>query len=45
MFVLYQRFIEQAKQTDIEQYNIKHREYLVRSGKVKKNARGQEMKT
>ena len=35
MFALYQRFIEQVKEEDLQRYNEKHREYLVRSGKIK----------
>jgi hypothetical protein len=35
MFALYQRFIEQVKEEDLQRYNEKHRDYLVRSGKIK----------
>lgn len=35
MFTLYQRFVEQVKQEDLQKYNEKHRDYLVRSGKIK----------
>ena len=35
MFALYQRFIEQVKEEDLQRYNERHRDYLVRSGKIK----------
>lgn len=35
MFALYQRFIEQVKEEDVQKYNEKHRDYLIRVGKIK----------
>jgi hypothetical protein len=32
--VLYHKYIEQVKQVEIEKYNEKHREYLIKSGKL-----------
>lgn len=33
--MLYEKFVQQAKREDIERYNVKHRDYLVRAGKLK----------
>ena len=35
MFALYHRFVEQVKEEDLQKYNEKHREYLIRVGKIK----------
>lgn len=35
MFTLYERFLAQLKQEEIQKYNEKHRDYLIRCGKIK----------
>jgi hypothetical protein len=35
MFTLYQRFIQQVKDEELARYNLKHRDYLIRTGKIK----------
>lgn len=35
--VLYNQYIEQIKLQEIENYNRKHQDYLIRSGLAKKN--------
>lgn len=34
MYTLYQKFVEQVKQQEINSYNERHRDYLIRTGKI-----------
>lgn len=40
MNVLYRHFVEQVKREEVEKYNKKHRDYLIRAGLIQDNGAG-----
>jgi len=44
MLALYERFIQQVQEEQIRSYNLKHRDYLIRCGKIQPEDNKQKQK-